>query len=184
MTKVELLSVEGDREGFLSFLLEADESEEMVRTYLNEGELLAVEVDGTTAGEVLVIPIGEAPVGEAPVGDTPEGDTPEGDTPEGGTWEIRNIAIAEERRGKGVGRRAIELLADLAAANGVGRLLVGTADIAWETHRFYLRCGFRYTGVRRGFFERYPEPVLFDGMVVRDMVLFDRPTSDGRFVLP
>jgi hypothetical protein len=31
--------------------------------------------------------------------------------------------------------------------------------------------------VRRGFFERYPEPVLFDGLVVRDMVLFDRPTG-------
>jgi GNAT superfamily N-acetyltransferase len=171
MTKVELLPVHGDREAFLPLLLEADESEEMVRTYLKEGQLLAVEVDGTTAGEMLVIPVGVAP----------DGDTPEGETPEGETWEIRNIAIAEEQRGRGVGRRAIELLADLAAANGVGRLLVGTADIAWETHRFYLRCGFRYTGVRRGFFERYPEPVLFDGMVVRDMVLFDRPTSDGPF---
>jgi len=167
MTKLELLPVEGDREGFLSLLLEADESEEMVRTYLNEGQLLAVEVDGTTAGEMLVVPLDEAP---------------EVETPQGETWEIRNIAIAEERRGQGVGRRAIELLADLAAANGVGRLLVGTADIAWETHRFYLRCGFRYRGVRRGFFERYPEPLLFDGMVLRDMVLFDRPTSDGPFV--
>jgi GNAT superfamily N-acetyltransferase len=165
MTKVELLPVEGDREAFLPLLLEADESEEMVRTYLKEGRLLAVEVEGVTAGEMLVIPVG-----------------PEDDNPEGETWEIRNMAISEEQRGRGVGRRAIELLADLASANGVGRLLVGTADIAWETHRFYLRCGFRYTGVRRGFFERYPEPVLFDGMVVRDMVLFDRPTSDGPFV--
>jgi len=168
MTKVELLPVEGDREAFLPLLLEADESEEMVRTYLKEGRLLAVEVDGATAGELLVIPVDVGP---------------EGETPEGETWEIRNIAISEEKRRRGVGRRAIELLADLAAADGVGRLLVGTADIAWETHRFYLRCGFRYTGVRRGFFERYPEPVLFDGMVVRDMVLFDRPTSDGPFVL-
>ena len=167
MTKVELFPVEGDREAFLPLLLEADESVEMVRTYLKEGQLLVVEVDGTTAGELLVVPVGVAS---------------DGDTPEGETWEIRNIAIAEEQRGRGVGRRAIELLAGLAAANGVGRLLVGTADIAWETHRFYLRCGFRYTGVRRGFFERYPEPVLFDGMVVRDMVLFDRPTSDGPFV--
>jgi GNAT superfamily N-acetyltransferase len=167
MRMVELLPVTGDREAFLPLLLEADESEEMVRTYLKEGRLFAVEVDGTTAGEMLVISLGE---------------TRAGDAPEGGTWEIRNIAIAEEQRGRGVGRRAIELLADLAAADGVGRLLVGTADIAWETHRFYLRCGFRYTGVRRGFFDRYPEPVLFDGMVVRDMVLFDRPTSDGPFV--
>ncbi len=167
MTKVELRPVQGDREAFLPLLLEADESEEMVRTYLKEGQLLAVEVDGTTAGEMLVIP---------------EGDAPKGDTPQAETWEIRNIAITEEQRGRGVGRRAIELLADLAAGNAVGRLLVGTADIAWETHRFYLRCGFRYAGVRRGFFEQYPERVLVDGMVVRDMVLFDRPTSDGRFV--
>ena len=158
MTSVELRPVEGDREVFLPLLLEADESEEMVRTYLREGELLAVEVDGATAGELLVIPEGRD------------------------TWEIRNIAIAEELRGRGVGRRAIDLLAARAAESGIGRLLVGTADLAWETHRFYLRCGFRYTGVRRDFFDRYPEPVLFDGMVVRDMVLFDRPTTDGPFV--
>jgi ribosomal protein S18 acetylase RimI-like enzyme len=157
MRSVELRVVEGDREDFLPLLLEADESEEMVRTYLHDGELLAVEVDRETAGEMLVIPEGDA-------------------------WEIRNIALAEGFRGRGIGRRAIELLAARAAARGVGRLLVGTADIAWETHRFYIRCGFRYTAVRRGFFERYPEPVLFDGMTVRDMVMFDRPTTDGPFV--
>ena len=64
MTKVELLPVHGDREAFLPLLLEADESEEMVRTYLKEGQLLAVEVDGTTAGEMLVIPVGVAPDGD------------------------------------------------------------------------------------------------------------------------
>jgi len=150
---VELRSVEGDREAFLPLLLEADESEEMVRTYLNEGELFAVYADGTLAGEMLVVPEGDA-------------------------MEIRNIALAEEQRGKRIGRRAIELLVERAATAGVGRLLVGTADVAVETHLFYLKSGFRYAGVRRGFFERYPEPVLCDGMVVRDMVLFDRPTGD------
>jgi GNAT superfamily N-acetyltransferase len=149
---VELRSVERDREAFLPLLLEADESEEMVRGYVNEGELLGVYADGTLAGEMLVIPEGDA-------------------------LEIRNIALAEEHRGKGIGRGAIELLAERAATEGVGRLLVGTADVAVETHLFYLKCGFRYAGVRRGFFERYPEPVLFDGLVVRDMVLFDRPTG-------
>src|SRR5205085_3534101 len=110
MTPVELRPVEGDREAFLPLLLEADDSEEMIRTYLKEGELLAVEVDGAAAGELLVIPEGVD------------------------TWEIRNIAIAEEHRGRGVGQRAIDLLAARAAASGIGRLLVGTADIAWETH--------------------------------------------------
>ncbi|MFL5736643.1 MAG: GNAT family N-acetyltransferase [Actinomycetota bacterium] len=149
---VELRPVEGDREAFLPLLLEADESKEMVRTYLHEGELLGVYADGTLAGEMLVIPEDDA-------------------------LEIRNFALAEEQRRRGIGRRAIDLLAERAATEGVGRLLVGTADVAVETHLFYLKCGFRYTGVRRGFFERYPEPVLFDGMVVRDMVLFDRTTG-------
>ena len=36
---VKLRRVQGDRERFLPLLLEADESEEMVRAYLNEGEL-------------------------------------------------------------------------------------------------------------------------------------------------
>jgi len=146
---LELSLVEGSREPFLPLLLEADESEPAVRSYLEEGELFAILSDGVVAGEMLVLRDGEE-------------------------MEIKSIAVAEDLRGRGIGRGAIELLAERAAASGVGRLIVGTADAAPGTHRFYLRSGFRYAGVRRGFFEAYPEPVLEDGLVVRDMVLFDR----------
>ena len=50
MTKVELLPVEGDREAFLPLLLEADESEEMVRTYLELLRLVPVVEIGLPEG--------------------------------------------------------------------------------------------------------------------------------------
>src|SRR5207248_493709 len=42
MTSIELSPVEGSRELFLPLLLEADESEPIVRTYLEDGELFAI----------------------------------------------------------------------------------------------------------------------------------------------
>src|SRR5205085_191125 len=92
---LELSLVEGSREPFLPLLLEADESEPAVRSYLEEGELFAILSDGVVAGEMLVLRDGEE-------------------------MEIKSIAVAEDLRGRGIGRGAIELLAERAAASGVG----------------------------------------------------------------
>src|SRR5438045_8767951 len=125
MTSVELSPVEGSRESFLPLLLEADESEPIVRTYLDDGELLAIHTDGQVGGEMLLLRDGDE-------------------------MEIKNIAVAQELRGRGLGRAAIELLPERASAPGIARLIVDAADAAPETHRIDLRAGCRYSGVRRG----------------------------------
>jgi ribosomal protein S18 acetylase RimI-like enzyme len=93
---------------------------------------------------------------------------------EGDTLEIKNLAIAEGCRGRGVGRAAIGALVERAAASGITRLIVGTANSSLDALRFYQRVGFRISGVRRGFFESYPEPIVEDGIRARDMVMLDR----------
>jgi hypothetical protein len=51
---IELVHVQGDRERFLPILLEADESEPVVRSYMNTGRLFEVrEHDGTTHDMVM-----------------------------------------------------------------------------------------------------------------------------------
>jgi len=99
VTSLELSLVEGSREAFLPLLLEADESEPVVRSYLEEGELFAILSDGAVAGEILVLSAGKE-------------------------MEIKSIAVADDLRGRGIGRAAIELLAERATAAGVVRLLV------------------------------------------------------------
>lgn len=72
----------GEREKFLHLLLIADESEELVRTYIDLGDLYVVLSEvGEQVGVVQV------------VGD-----------------EIKNLAIATEQQSKGFGKRTIKLL--------------------------------------------------------------------------
>jgi len=143
-----LRSVNGDRAAFIPLLLEADESEPVVRAYLNDGELLELVAAGQPVGVVLLT------------------------SPEPGAVEIKNIAIGREHRSQGIGRAAIKCLAARARKCGADRLLVGTADSSSGTIAFYRACGFLDAGRIDGFFDRYPEPVVENGVQAHDMVRF------------
>jgi ribosomal protein S18 acetylase RimI-like enzyme len=145
---VTLARVDDDRESYVSLLLEADESEPVLRSYLDDGELFEIREDGVPVGAVLLIPEGESEL------------------------EIKNIAIAPERRGHGLGRAAVDEVVASARARGVTRLVVGTADTSHDLQRFYRRCGFADAGRRERFFDDYPEPVIERGRTAHDMVLF------------
>lgn len=71
----------GHRQPLLPLLILADESEEIVRTYIDEGTMYEIAMDGQVVGVVQVI----------------------GD-------EIKNLAIARGNQGKGLGKKAIKLL--------------------------------------------------------------------------
>jgi ribosomal protein S18 acetylase RimI-like enzyme len=147
--EITLRSVDGDRAAFVPLLLEADESESVVRAYLNDGELLELVANGQPVGVVLLT------------------------SPEPEAIEIKNIAIRREHRNQGIGRAAIGCLADRARACGARRLLVGTADSSGRTIAFYLSRGFRNIGRIPRFFDAYSEPVVEDGVLAHDMVRFE-----------
>ncbi len=139
-----------DRESLVPLLLEAEGSEAVLRTYLHDGDLYRIVARGEEVGAVLLIGEGEG-------------------------LEIKNIALAEGYRGRGLGRAAIEAVAAVALASGASRLQVGTADSSPGTIAFYRRVGFRDAGRIEGFFDAYPEPVVEDGVVAHDMVRFELP---------
>jgi Acetyltransferases len=146
--EIALRSVEGDRGEFVPLLLEADESESVVRAYLNDGELLEIVANGQPVGVVLLT------------------------SPEPAAIEIKNIAIRRACRGRGIGRTVVRCLAARARGCGADRLLVGTADSSGPTIAFYLACGFRDVGRIDGFFDTYPEPVVEHGVQAHDMIRF------------
>lgn len=143
---MELRAVEGDRASWLPLLLEADESEAIVREYLDDGTLLAIREAGTDVGVVLLIG-------------------------EGDEIEIKNLAVGPAHQGRGVGRAAIGLIAERCRAAGARSLIVGTANSGLGALRFYQRTGFRIDSVRAGFFDAYPAPIWEDGIQARDMVM-------------
>ena len=157
MSRVDLVPVVGVREPFVPLLLEADESEAVLRGYLADGDLFELREAGRTIGVALLLR-------------------------EGDMVEIKNIALEASERGRGLGRDAIDAIAAHARADGARVLTVGTADVSVGTIAFYRACGFRDAGVRAAFFDAYPEPVVEDGRVAHDMVLFQRaldPTDGG-----
>jgi ribosomal protein S18 acetylase RimI-like enzyme len=143
---MDLEPVGGNRAGWIPLLLEADDSEVVVRSYLDEGELLTIRAAADVLGIVLLLR-------------------------EGDEVEVKNIAIVSERRGQRLGRRALAMIAERSRAAGASSLVVGTADSAPETIGFHERSGFRTYSVRAGFFDAYPEPIYVDGVLTHDMVM-------------
>ena len=143
---MELIEVRGDREPFIPLLLEADESEPVLRSYYLAGRLFELRHAARSIGVVLLMR-------------------------DRGSVEIKNIALREEERGRGLGRVAIQAIARLAGDEGADTLIVGTADIALGTIAFYRASGFEDAGVIGGFFDAYPEPVIIEGIRAHDMVM-------------
>jgi ribosomal protein S18 acetylase RimI-like enzyme len=142
------LELATDREALVPILLEADE-EAALRGYLHDGDVYRVLADDELIGVVLLI------------------------RDRADTIEIKNIALLEGHRRRGLGRATVEAVAELARRSRATRLVVGTADSAAGTIEFYRRAGFRDAGRIEGFFDAYPEPVLVDGIVAHDMVRFE-----------
>jgi ribosomal protein S18 acetylase RimI-like enzyme len=136
-----------DRERHLPLLLGADDAEEHMRSYLDRGELLEIHAADGMIGVVVLVR-------------------------EADGVEIWNIALAEDHRGRGLGRAAIEAIADRCTRASASHLTVGTSDCSLGTIAFYRKTGFRFAGVREGYFDTYPVAVVEDGIRARDMVMF------------
>jgi ribosomal protein S18 acetylase RimI-like enzyme len=148
MSSLTLTQTSFDRERHLPLLLEADDVEEHIHGYLDRGRLFEIRDDDALIGVAVLVVDGDA-------------------------CEIWNIALAEERRGRGSGRRAIGLIAGQCREQGVSRLTVGTSDCSLGTIAFYRKVGFRFAGVRKGYFDDYPVAVVENGIRACDMVMFE-----------
>jgi ribosomal protein S18 acetylase RimI-like enzyme len=148
MGSLSLARASFDRERHLPLLLEADEAEEHMRGYVDRGQLFEIREADALIGVAVLVADGDA-------------------------VEIWNIALAEEHRGRGSGRRAIELIAERCRERGASRLTVGTSDCSLGTIAFYRKVGFRFAGVRKGYFDEYPVAIVENGIRARDMVMFE-----------
>ncbi|MFD1020540.1 GNAT family N-acetyltransferase [Thalassobacillus hwangdonensis] len=141
---------EGERLPYLPYLLMADESPEIIKPYIDLGDLFALGIQREVAGVMLYIPV------------------------DSHTIELKNIAIKEAFRGKGIGKKAIDYACTYYNNAGYETLRVGTANSSIENLAFYQRAGFRMTGVIKDFFLQYPEPIYENGIRALDMILFER----------
>lgn len=138
--------VRRDKERYLPLLLEGDESEAMIRRYLDRAELYLLRLRGETVALCAV---------------TDEGR---------GVYEVKNLVVAAPYRRRGHGRRMLAAIARRYRRRGQW-LLLGTGETP-STLAFYRSCGFETCGRRERFFtDNYPRPIIEEGVLLRDMIL-------------
>ena len=140
--------VDTQKKRYLELLLLADEQEDMIDRYLEEGTLYVLEDDGVKG--VCVV--------------TDEGE---------GVLEIKNIATDPASHGKGYGRALIDYVAKT-YAESFHTLQVGTGDSP-STVPFYEKCGFVRSHVLKNFFiDNYDHIIIDGGVQLVDMVYLQK----------
>ena len=145
----------GDRELLRPFFREADDSEQQIDTYLDLGAVFVAEDDGEIIGHLQLITAND-------------------------TAELKSMAVAESRRGTGVGRALVQAALEHRRHNTVTRLVVATAAADVGNLRFYQRQGFRMLHVERDAFVAstgYPNGIVIDGIPLRDRVWLSHDLS-------
>lgn len=138
------------RNSFMDLLLLADESEEVVNEYINEGEMYSILYGGEIAGVALFTFHPEQIV------------------------ELKNVALGENFRGRGLGKMILNQAFEVYRTKGLEKMIVGTANSSIANLAFYQKAGFRMTEIKRGFFEKYPAPIYENGIRALDMVMFEK----------
>jgi GNAT superfamily N-acetyltransferase len=142
---------DGDRRELLWSFRLAEDSEAALAGYLHRGQVwVARDRDGRVVGHVQA-------------------------APDGNRWEVLNTAVAEHRRGEGIGRQLLDRVLTEARAAGAERLVLATATADIDNLRFYQRCGLRMERLVPDAFTPetgYPEPIEIDGIPLRDQVWF------------
>ena len=140
--------IKENKKQFLPLLLLADEQENMIDRYLENGIMFVLEDSGVKAECVV----------------TDEG---------AGVLEIKNIATMPEAQGKGYGKALIDFVAQKYAGQ-FSTLQVGTGDSPL-TIPFYEKCGVKRSHSVKNFFtDNYDHPIFECGVQLVDMIYLRR----------
>jgi GNAT superfamily N-acetyltransferase len=153
---VTIIWFDGDRHALRPLFAEAEDSPEQIDTYINEGRVLVASSESQIVGHLQLV-------------NTANGDV-----------EIKNMAVAPERRGTGIGRALVKAALRATGGPGAKRMIVATAAADIGNLRFYQRCGFRFAALERDAFTAntgYPDPIAIDGIMLRDRVWLDQPLT-------
>ena len=133
-----------NKKRYLDLLLLADEQEDMIDRYLENGDMFAL-YDDDLKSVCVVATIDEK------------------------TCELKNIATYKKYQGKGYAGALIKFISDFYKDN-YKTMLVGTGEVP-SILSFYENCGFdRSHSVRNFFTDNYDHPMFEEGVQLIDMV--------------
>ena len=131
----------------------ADDSSTQIDSYIDLGRVLvARNARGEILGHIQLIPTASAD-----------------------TVELKSIAVREDHKRTGIGRRLVNRALANCREEGVQTVTVTTATADLDNVGFYQRCSFRATTIERGVFTEargYPPQLEANGIPVRDSITF------------
>ena len=146
---MKIIEVKENKKQYLDLLLLADEQEDMVDRYLNNGKMYVLDDNGVKCECVIT-------------------------DKENDILEIKNIATVPEYQGKGYARALIEFIVNNYREQ-YAIMQVGTGDSPL-TIPFYEKCGFVRSHIISNFFiDNYDHPIYESGIQLVDMVYLQRP---------
>lgn len=137
----------GAREKLLDLLLLADEDQDVVMSYINEGKLFEINENNKRAGVIQILECE-------------------------GYYEIKNIAVIPELQGQGIGKKALRFVERISYDDGAQIMKVGTANSSISNIAFYQKAGYRLDSITHDFFTDYKEPIFENGIQAIDMLYF------------
>lgn len=144
---VHFTSYTGDRAVLLPLFELADDSAHHIEQYISLGEVIVAESNGYAHGHAQIVERGA------------------------GVFELKSIAVSESCRGLGLGRHLLREAVQRCQAKHGQRLIVSTAASSLKALGFYLRSGFRVTGIVKDAFgpnEGYAAGLDIDGIPLND----------------
>jgi len=139
----------GAREKLLDLLLLADEDQDVVMSYINEGKLFEINENNKRAGVIQILECE-------------------------GYYEIKNIAVIPELQGQGIGKKALRFVERISYDDGAQIMKVGTANSSISNIAFYQKAGYRLDSITHDFFTDYKEPIFENGIQAIDMLYFSK----------
>ena len=144
-----IIEITENKKEYLTLLLLADEQEDMIDRYLDNGRMYVLDDNGIKCECVV----------------TDEGN---------GVLEIKNIATVPEYQGEGYAKALIDFIIKKYREQYIV-LQVGTGDSPL-TIPFYEKCGFVRSHIIPNFFtDNYDHPIYEGGRQLVDMVYLQRP---------
>lgn len=137
-----------NKKAFLDLLLLGDEQESMIDQYLDIGDMYVV-YDEQPVAQCVVVYLSN------------------------GIYELKNISVASEYQGKGIGSILLDFISNLYKSSG-RKIIVGTGETP-NTISFYQKNGFTYFKRVENFFtDNYDHPIYENGIKLKDMIYFSK----------
>jgi len=142
----------GSRDSLEHLFSEADDSATEIARYRDLGVILVGTEDGELLGHVQIV-----------------------ETDQQGVFEIKSLAVMENRRSQGVGSALVQAALTHCHEQHARSVIVATAAASIAALKFYQRLGFRIQRVIRDFYvaERGYRPLELNGIPLRDEVILD-----------